>query len=238
MPTRAAIMRRELDAAEKQYPLKKKMVVIGHSMGGCISRLMITDSEKRIWNELFTVPPEKMEMSPEHKHILTESTIFQHRPEICRVIFICAPLRGADLASGWLGRVGAKLVNLPMNALNIGKEMLNYRQPVTGHQHLKRLPTSVDSLSEKNEFVLAVQKLPLTPGIPASHHRRRPRQGQRAQVERWPRALLEQSPHHGGIREDRALSPPRASKRAGPSKRCCAFSSCTTRGATDGRATL
>ena len=164
----AAIMRRELDAAEKQYPLKKKMVVIGHSMGGCISRLLITDSEKRIWNELFTVPPEQMDLSPEHRHILTESTIFQHRPEIGRVIFICAPLRGADLATGWLGRIGASLVNLPSNLLKVGKNFASYRKSTVGLQHLKRLPTSVDSLSEKNAFVQAVQKVPLTPGIP--HH--------------------------------------------------------------------
>ena len=164
----AAIMRRELDKAEKHYPLHKKMIVIGHSMGGCISRLLITDSGPRIWNELFEVSPEKIDLSPEHKHILTESTIFQHRPEIGRVIFISAPLRGADLASGWLGRVGARLVSLPGNMLNVGKDILSFRKPAAGHQHLKRIPTSVDSLSEKNDFVLAVQKVPLTPGIP--HH--------------------------------------------------------------------
>jgi len=32
-PYSAAILRRELDAAEKLYPMHKKMVVIGHSMG-------------------------------------------------------------------------------------------------------------------------------------------------------------------------------------------------------------
>ena len=164
----AAIMRRELDAAEKQYPMRRKMVVIGHSMGGCISRLLITDSGQRIWNDLFSMPPEKMDLSPMHKHILTESTIFQHRPEIGRVIFIAAPLRGADLASGWLGRLGSALVRLPGNMLGAGTDILNFRKTVAGHDHLKRFPTSVDSLSEHNDFVMAVQKLPLSPGIP--HH--------------------------------------------------------------------
>jgi triacylglycerol esterase/lipase EstA (alpha/beta hydrolase family) len=52
------------------------MVVIGHSMGGCISRLLITDAG--------------------------DALIFQHCPEIGRVIFISAPLRGSELASNWL----------------------------------------------------------------------------------------------------------------------------------------
>ena len=167
-PYSAAIMRRELDAAEKQYPLKKKMVVIGHSMGGCISRLLITNSGKSIWNEMFDVAPEKMDLSPEHRHLLTESAIFEHRPEIGRVIFISAPLRGADLATGWLGRLGARLVSLPTDMLSAGKDMLTIEKPNAGEQHMKRFPTSVDSLSEKNDFVRAVQKVPLAPGIP--HH--------------------------------------------------------------------
>ena len=81
----AAILRRELDHIEKKFPLRKKMVVIGHSMGGCVSRLLVTDAERRIWDQMFTVPPEKMEIPPEHRHILAESSIFNHRPEVGRV---------------------------------------------------------------------------------------------------------------------------------------------------------
>ena len=52
-PYSAAILRRELDAVQKRFPLHKKMVVIGHSMGGCISRLLITDTGDKLWMELF-----------------------------------------------------------------------------------------------------------------------------------------------------------------------------------------
>jgi pimeloyl-ACP methyl ester carboxylesterase len=167
-PYSAAILRRELDAAESQYPSKKKMVVIGHSMGGCISRLLITDTDRRIWDQMFTVPPERMELVPEHKHILTESTIFRHRPEIGRVIFISAPLRGADLASGWLGRLGARLVRMPADLVKIGREESRYEKVAEGHKHLKRFPDSVDTLSPDNDFVRALHSVPLCAGIP--HH--------------------------------------------------------------------
>ena len=165
-PYSAAILRRELDEARKQYPMHKKMVVVGHSMGGCISRLLITDSERRIWDQMFDVPPEKMDLTPEHKHILTESTIFAHRPEIGRVIFISAPLRGADLATGWVGRLGARLVKLPSDMLKIGKEELRYEKVAAGHKHLDRFPDSVDTLATDNDFVLALHKVPLKSGIP------------------------------------------------------------------------
>ena len=165
-PYSAAILRRELDEAEKRYPSRKRMVVIGHSMGGCVSRLLITDTQRRIWDQMFDVPPERMDLTPEHKHILTESTIFAHRPEIGRVIFISSPLRGATMASGFLGRIGARLVQLPATMRSIGQEEARYERDAAGQKHLARFPDSVDTLSPENDFVRALNTVGITPGIP------------------------------------------------------------------------
>src|SRR5688572_28699375 len=139
-PYSAAILRRELDHMEHRHSLRKKMVVIGHSMGGCISRLLITDTQRRVWDHLFTVPPERMDVTPEHKHILTESTIFKHRTEIGRVIFISSPLRGSDFASNWMGRIGAALVQAPATLPSVGRDEGRYDRHVAGDLHLKRYP--------------------------------------------------------------------------------------------------
>src|SRR5437667_1047064 len=80
-PYSAAILRHELDAIEKKYPLRKPMVVIGHSMGGCISRLLITDASDKLWIRLFKKPPEQVPLSPESRKLFTDALIFQHRPE-------------------------------------------------------------------------------------------------------------------------------------------------------------
>lgn len=165
-PYSAAVLRTELDAAEKRFPMNKKMVVIGHSMGGCISRLLVTDSERKIWDTMFTVPPERMEVSPEHKHILTESAIFEHRPEIGRVIFISAPHHGADLAISWVGRLGTRLVRLPAEMLSVGREEKRYEKHTAGDLHLNRFPDSVDTLAPNNDFVLALKPIPIKTGIP------------------------------------------------------------------------
>jgi pimeloyl-ACP methyl ester carboxylesterase len=162
----AATLRKELDHIESRYPLRKKMVVIGHSMGGCISRLLVTNAERRIWDQMFTVPPEKMEISPEHRHVLTESSIFSHRPEVGRVIFISAPLKGADLAAGWIGRLGASLVEMPADIVRLGKERAHYLKVGSGHRHLNRFPDSVDTLSPDNDFVQAVNRVPIVKGVP------------------------------------------------------------------------
>jgi hypothetical protein len=115
---------------------------------------------------MFSVPPEQMELTPEHKHILTESTIFEHRPEIGRVIFISAPHRGSKLASNWVGRLGARLVKLPADLISIGREEARYTRHAEGHRHLDRFPDSIDTLSPENEFVRALEAVPLRSGIP------------------------------------------------------------------------
>lgn len=165
-PYSASILRRELDHAEHLYPIRKKMVVIGHSMGGCISRLLITDSERRIWDSMFEVPPEKMPIPPGHLHVLQSSTIFESRPEIGRVIFISTPHHGSDLAVNWIGRLGANLVKLPNDLMDLGKEEAGFERHPEGHLHLKRFPDSVDTLAPNNDFVLALKPLPVRKGVP------------------------------------------------------------------------
>ena len=118
-PYSAMVLRKELDAIEKKFPPRKKMVVVGHSMGGCISRTLITDAGDKLWIEAFGKPPAQVEMPSESKQLLEEVLIFNHRPEIGRVIFMSAPHRGSDLAGNWIGRIGAGLVKAPGRLLSL-----------------------------------------------------------------------------------------------------------------------
>lgn len=165
-PYSASILRHELDHAEHLYPIRKPMVVIGHSMGGCISRLLVTDSERRIWDSMFEVPPEKMPIPPGHLHVLRNSTIFKSRPEVGRVIFISTPHHGSDLATDWIGRLGARLVKLPNDLLALGREEAGYERHAEGHLHLNRFPDSVDTLAPNNDFVLALKNVPIRNDVP------------------------------------------------------------------------
>src|SRR4029079_7526312 len=97
-PYSALILRHELDAIEKKYPLRKPMVLVGHSMGGCISRTLITDSGTKLWLTAFGKPPEQTDMPEESKRLLEEGLIFKPRREVGRVIFMSTPHRGSDMA--------------------------------------------------------------------------------------------------------------------------------------------
>jgi hypothetical protein len=142
------------------------MVVIGHSMGGCISRLLITDVGDKIWMSYFGKPPAQVDMTPETKKLMTDALIFNHRPEIGRVIFVAAPLKGADMAKGNLGKMGAKLVKSPFTLLRAGTEFLGSITSTSEENTLKRMPNSVDTLSPDNRFVKTINQFPLSSTIP------------------------------------------------------------------------
>jgi pimeloyl-ACP methyl ester carboxylesterase len=165
-PYSTAIMRRELDGIEKRFPLRKPIVLIGHSMGSLISRLMITDSGDKIWLSTFGKPPSQMTMSPTTRRMLEGAMIFRHRPEVGRVIFISGPHRGSELATNWAGRFASRLVKAPLTLVKVVNEM---RASVVADQtvlHLRGVPNSVDTLAPNDRFVKLINDIPITPGIP------------------------------------------------------------------------
>lgn len=165
-PYSAAVLRNELDAFDKLCPKHRKVVLVGHSMGGIISRLMITDTGNALWLKLFTKPPQQARMSPTARRILTQSLIFKHRLDVGRVIFIAAPHRGSDLASNWIGRIASSFVRAPATLVHVGQEVKDIALFEEGDLKLKHIPNSIDTLAPNNRFVKAINTLPITRGIP------------------------------------------------------------------------
>jgi triacylglycerol esterase/lipase EstA (alpha/beta hydrolase family) len=128
------------------------MVVIGHSMGGCIVRLLITDGDK-LWIELFKKPPDQVPLSPESRKLFTDALIFEHRPEIGRVIFISAPLRGSDLGSNWLGRIGSSLIRSPITLLKAGRNIVRLTTFQSGELKLGRRTDRLRSRRKRSAVI-------------------------------------------------------------------------------------
>ncbi|HEU0275065.1 MAG TPA: alpha/beta fold hydrolase [Candidatus Udaeobacter sp.] len=165
-PYSAAILRQELDEVEKQFPKLKPMVVIGHSMGGCISRLLLTDSGNQLCMKIFGRPLDEVPLSPKTREYFRDELFFRHRPEIGRVIFIAAPLRGSTMASGLIGQLATLLIRESTVSSQASQEMLRATNIREEELKPKRRANSVDSLSPKSRFVNAVNTIPITPGVP------------------------------------------------------------------------
>ena len=167
-PYSAALFRQELDGIARAFPHHKRIVLIGHSMGGMISRLMITDAGDKIWLGAFGKPPAQTPIYGRERQILEESLIFNHRTDVQRVIFMSTPHRGSDLASNWIGRIGASLVKMPLMIATIPITAISAATTGHGGDTIKRFPNSIDTLSPKNRFVARSEQTPDHAGHPLS----------------------------------------------------------------------
>jgi pimeloyl-ACP methyl ester carboxylesterase len=165
-PYAAALFRRDLDGIDRAFPHHKRIVLIGHSMGGMICRLMVTDAGDKIWRDFFATPPDRTPLAADARKPVEESLLFNHRSEVERVIFISTPHRGSKFAAGWIGRIGAALVRTPKRFVPIyaSTKPLLISDPAA--RTLKRMPNSVDTLEPNDRFVEAINKLPIARGIP------------------------------------------------------------------------
>ena len=164
-PYSASLLRKELNGVKRAFPGHKDIIIVGHSMGGLISRLMVTDAHDKIWRDTFGKSPQEMKISGASKHLLEDSLIFDRRDDISRAIFISAPHRGSLLASNWIGRLGSRLVRIPSFITDARNSVASVMTADAAALQLDRAPNSIDTLAPNNRFVQAVNKIPIAPGV-------------------------------------------------------------------------
>ncbi|MBM7127914.1 esterase/lipase family protein [Dyella mobilis] len=100
-----------LDAAWKvldpggSAPARQGVVLIGHSMGGVIARLLCAQSTPALWSSVFTVPFGSLRGDAAELSLLHDIFQFQPYPGVDEIIFMAAPQRGSPVAGDWLGRL-------------------------------------------------------------------------------------------------------------------------------------
>ncbi|AOA58679.1 lipase family alpha/beta hydrolase [Acinetobacter larvae] len=106
-----AIINQTFSTLDPQASAAKDAVLIGHSMGGIIARLLVSDHN--LVNSATTV------FSPREANRLKQNPIFQERLTIKpienfdRAIFLAAPHRGTAFADRWFTRLARRIIKLP-----------------------------------------------------------------------------------------------------------------------------
>jgi len=170
VPYSAMLLRRQLELLDKLYPNHRPLVLVGHSMGGILVRLMISDSGgDKLWRYFFGKSPAETDLSPESKALLKEALIFKPRRDVARVIFISTPRRGSMLAQNSIGRLASSLIHKPVRFAAMSKEVfgaVTVQRTNPEVMKLNRMPTSIDTLSPNDAFVKAMNELPMGKGVP------------------------------------------------------------------------
>jgi len=85
------------------------MLLVGHSLGGVVARLLTAESGTGIWNAAFTSSRSALAGDPTDLAIVERMYRFKPYPGIERAIFVAAPHRGSPAADSLLGRLANSL---------------------------------------------------------------------------------------------------------------------------------
>jgi pimeloyl-ACP methyl ester carboxylesterase len=170
----AARLRQALQTVREEFnpnnddPAFDRMLVIGHSMGGLLSRLMVSSSGDILWNAAANVPPDAIDLDPKLKQMLMESSFFEPVPSVNRVVFISTPHRGSPMGDDLIGRVASRLIRVPKEVLDIRSALakLQGAEGVAREFRSNRYATSVAQLGLENPVLRSIGRLPMKESIP------------------------------------------------------------------------
>jgi pimeloyl-ACP methyl ester carboxylesterase len=174
IPYSAALLRRDLDEVRRKFDSDSsdagfdRMVLVGHSMGGLLTKMMVQESGTRLWRLISDRPVDELAGEPDDRELFRRALIFKPRSEVQRVIFIATPHRGSRVDSGGLERLGSRLVRLP-DPLRASHARLMARNGAHffTERFRKGLPTSVDELEWQAPILVSLDELRLAPTVKA-----------------------------------------------------------------------
>jgi pimeloyl-ACP methyl ester carboxylesterase len=149
-------------------PASHSMVLIGHSMGGVLARLLVSTSDEELWTtfqDKYVPNGAELDRTDERLNRLLR---FTPMPEVERAIFIAAPHRGTPFASNRLARWASNLVRLPLALLTEFEDMMKGATNIDSGQgggNTFQVPNSIEQLRESDPLIQATAQLPISPEV-------------------------------------------------------------------------
>jgi pimeloyl-ACP methyl ester carboxylesterase len=142
-----------------------EMVLVGHSMGGLIAKMMVQDGSDTLWNSISRKPLSELNTTPEEEQLIRDVFFFETLPFVKCVIFISTPHQGSSLSEGPLGTLLSIAIAIPKAMLTEMVSFVNRNPGALKGEVKKRRLTSVDNLSPGNPIIVALQEIPMAPGV-------------------------------------------------------------------------
>lgn len=181
-----AEMRGDLEELRQTFDPKNESlaldqtVLVGHSMGGLLSRLQSVDSGHEFWDVVATDEFSKLQADADARQRISQMFYFRPDQSVRRVVTIGSPHRGSRFANGVTRWVGSKLIAFPVNSLT-RRQQLFRENPGLFRPAAARMMTSIDSLAPDSAMLAALLNARPAPWV--SYHNvvgDKPRSGPRA----------------------------------------------------------
>lgn len=145
---------------QRRLPALDNMVLVGHSMGGLISSVQVRRTDDEELHRLLKRPISEMDADASTKERLRDFVAFQPDGHVRRVVFIATPHRGSTIADGWVGRLFARLIELPNDIVSLNFKGMVQELTDTGMSLIDLAPNSVMRLQYYNPALKTLASLP------------------------------------------------------------------------------
>ena len=144
------------------------ITIIGHSMGGLLSKAVTQSSGDAEWNQLFNVPISELNVSAEDRETLRAMIYFEPVPRVKRVVFCATPHQGSKLAENPAAQLVVDLIEVPAQLLRLSAEIIsqsaNALTPL-GLEFARDRMTSIEQLSSNARTTSEFLNKPLNPAV-------------------------------------------------------------------------
>jgi hypothetical protein len=148
-------LRQSLARVYQLYPKTKDMVLISHSLGGLLSQMQAVTTKRVLWDRVFQGDADRLYAKVPPDHEIKRALIFDANRRIQRIVFICVPHRGSDLAINWIGSFAIGLISMPGKILNGAVNVVTLEKDVG----IKHMPTGINGLSPRSPVLLGLDTL-------------------------------------------------------------------------------
>ena len=155
-------LRRDVDPAAESTALKE-MVLVGHSMGGLLSRMQTVSSGESFWGLISDYPLEEMRGTDETKRKISDLVYFDADPNISRVVTIATPHQGSKSSNNFTRWLSHRILTLPTDWTNSMEEFLTENRDLLKADRNIMTPTSVDSLAPDSPFMYGLSNAMANP---------------------------------------------------------------------------
>ncbi len=144
-------------------PARQNIVLIGHSLGGVISRLLTANSGEVAWNAIFDEPVTALSGNPADIATVNDIFHFTAYPGVGRAIFLAAPHKGSPVADEFIGRLAEHLVRVSApeleSLIRITKANRSHESVALAADYQKQGLSSISTLRSEQPVSHASQSL-------------------------------------------------------------------------------
>jgi pimeloyl-ACP methyl ester carboxylesterase len=172
IPFSAHLLRRDLDEVRQKLDPGKtdaafeRIVVVGHSMGGLVTKMIAVESGDRLWQVVSDRPIGEVMGKDDDIKLFRSALIFGAHPGVRRVVYIATPHQGSRFDRGSIQTIGTRLIRMPDPLRAAHDRLVAGNPPNFFREHFRKgLPTSIDELEWGSPILTGLSKLTHSPAL-------------------------------------------------------------------------